>query len=433
MTERKARKFTREELYDHVWTRPVAQLAEEWGLSNVGLAKLCRRHQVPLPYRGYWARKAAGQTPRPLPLPQPRGESHEDIWVFETPLPAILPPDPEIDQAISQEAMNGADVVPADLRGAHDLVRQCREALKDAGPDNYGRVGPRWNRHSPLAVNVGPASVNRVLRISDAIIRGALRRGYKLDTTDPRDTVKIVVRGCGFRFSFEEPSKLKKEVPEPPTRRIAASPAVRIYQHRRYAPSGRLKLHLGAYGDKVRTLWEDTETQQVEDCLADFFRSLAIAAVYAERRPDRRKVDIPDRQGAGDYAELRQPRTALGLPRPIDRRIDLERHPATGPHYESAPAGHHAGSGLECPETAAGIRLGPTPAYRARLPGGLGRSESRWKPLQTPLAQRPQRIGPIPEVHGGPRSRSQWGLGGQTPRNSGVFHQHRQKRSDGMD
>jgi hypothetical protein len=31
------------------------------GLSDVGLAKICDRHRVPTPPRGYWAKKEAGK------------------------------------------------------------------------------------------------------------------------------------------------------------------------------------------------------------------------------------------------------------------------------------------------------------------------------------------------------------------------------------
>jgi hypothetical protein len=52
--------LTRQELYDRVWTEPVDTLAKQFGISNVGLGKACRRHNIPVPPRGYWARKAAG-------------------------------------------------------------------------------------------------------------------------------------------------------------------------------------------------------------------------------------------------------------------------------------------------------------------------------------------------------------------------------------
>jgi hypothetical protein len=59
---------TRDELYKLVWSMPVLRAAVRFGISDVALAKQCRRQQVPLPPRGYWARKAAGQDVRPTPL-----------------------------------------------------------------------------------------------------------------------------------------------------------------------------------------------------------------------------------------------------------------------------------------------------------------------------------------------------------------------------
>jgi hypothetical protein len=59
--------FTRQALYDRVWTEPMRTIAAELGVSDVGLAKACRTAGVPTPPRGWWARKQFG---KPLP---PRG------------------------------------------------------------------------------------------------------------------------------------------------------------------------------------------------------------------------------------------------------------------------------------------------------------------------------------------------------------------------
>ena len=47
--------FTREDLFDKVWTTPVLRLAQEIGISDVALAKACRKANIPLPARGHWA------------------------------------------------------------------------------------------------------------------------------------------------------------------------------------------------------------------------------------------------------------------------------------------------------------------------------------------------------------------------------------------
>jgi hypothetical protein len=44
-------------------------LAAEYGVSDVALAKVCKRLGVPKPGIGYWNRVQHGQTPRRPPLP----------------------------------------------------------------------------------------------------------------------------------------------------------------------------------------------------------------------------------------------------------------------------------------------------------------------------------------------------------------------------
>lgn len=60
----------RETLYEQVWTVPTTQLALMYGISDVGLAKVCRRHRIPRPPRGYWARIESGQRIPRTPLPK---------------------------------------------------------------------------------------------------------------------------------------------------------------------------------------------------------------------------------------------------------------------------------------------------------------------------------------------------------------------------
>lgn len=54
------REFTRRQLYDLVWSHPMSKVAADLGISDVGLAKTYRKHRVPTPGRGYWARLVAG-------------------------------------------------------------------------------------------------------------------------------------------------------------------------------------------------------------------------------------------------------------------------------------------------------------------------------------------------------------------------------------
>ena len=53
--------FTRKELYDLIWSQPMMVVAASVGISDVALAKHCKKANIPVPSRGYWARKHAGK------------------------------------------------------------------------------------------------------------------------------------------------------------------------------------------------------------------------------------------------------------------------------------------------------------------------------------------------------------------------------------
>jgi hypothetical protein len=75
-------RLTRKELYEKVWSQPVRTLAKEFGISDVGLKKTCKRHDIPTPGVGYWAKVEHGKTVRREKLPPAkRGES--DIIVIK--------------------------------------------------------------------------------------------------------------------------------------------------------------------------------------------------------------------------------------------------------------------------------------------------------------------------------------------------------------
>jgi hypothetical protein len=65
----RAHYVTREFLHQLVWESPVSEVAARFGVTDVGLAKACRRAAIPIPARGYWARLEAGRRIDPAPLP----------------------------------------------------------------------------------------------------------------------------------------------------------------------------------------------------------------------------------------------------------------------------------------------------------------------------------------------------------------------------
>ena len=62
--------YDREKLYEEVWAEPVTKVAERYGISDVAIAKVCRKMNIPVPGRGYWNKVNNGQILKKISLPE---------------------------------------------------------------------------------------------------------------------------------------------------------------------------------------------------------------------------------------------------------------------------------------------------------------------------------------------------------------------------
>ena len=57
-------------VFDGVWSKPIAKVARRYGMPAVELLQACKELEIPMPPRGYWTKKKAGQpVPRRPRLP----------------------------------------------------------------------------------------------------------------------------------------------------------------------------------------------------------------------------------------------------------------------------------------------------------------------------------------------------------------------------
>lgn len=83
--------YNREELYQRVWAQPMQRIAKEYGVSDVALARACKRRGVPVPGVGYWAKKAAGKpVPEQPPLPPEQTDSKRAVSPGHSRLNSLL-------------------------------------------------------------------------------------------------------------------------------------------------------------------------------------------------------------------------------------------------------------------------------------------------------------------------------------------------------
>ncbi len=298
-------RVSREELYEKIWTEPVRTVAKGFGLSDVALAKQCKRLKIPLPGRGYWSKKAAGKNVRRHPLPAlPPNDAVTPRAKTFSPPPVIA--DPELPGPVADQIAFEADpantiVVREDLRSPHSLVKATRDVLEGKGRAESWRVG----RQPRLDIDVSKAQFRRALRIMDALIKAFEARGWKVDLGSGDDR-KSYVTILGQRLPFGIREMLKK-IANPP-----AKPE-RLSDGRMYTPwqaeyrdehSGLLAFVIRHdRGHGVLKSWGETKTRRLEERLGDFIISL-VRAAYEDLKAERRRVER-ERQ-AEEAAERRR-------------------------------------------------------------------------------------------------------------------------------
>jgi hypothetical protein len=153
-------KMSRTDLYERVWTTPLT-LAKELGLSDVGLAKLCRQHDIPLPGRGYWVRMQFGKKQERTALPDAKDATAETIVITAPESRSYekdLPPRPSSILTVQ---------IPEGDRREHPIASKIAKAFVKARPDDKRILVPQSGQIS--AVGLTSDSLSRGLRLLDAL------------------------------------------------------------------------------------------------------------------------------------------------------------------------------------------------------------------------------------------------------------------------
>lgn len=300
--------LTRKQLYDQVWSKPMTKLARDYGLSDVGLAKVCKRHDIPRPPPGYWAKKRVGKNPRKSPLPRPDEEGSINLREASEAEKAAAERAASVPK---HEAPAGPLVTIAEtLRGAHRLVSEANEQLQGAKVDDSGLlVTPDG---LSLNIRVSRTSQRRALLILDAILKNCEQRGYQTSAGP-----KIQIQGQELTFSITEHTEIvREEEPEPDLSGRYSFHYNRFRQNRK--PSGKFTLqidHVGYLPVQTRHAWRDTEKHRVEDrlnqCVAALISIAEQKKQHQEEEERRRKAENEAQKKRQEEAERRAERRKL--------------------------------------------------------------------------------------------------------------------------
>lgn len=286
------RGLTRKELYELVWSEPVQALAERFGMSDRGLSKLCERHAIPTPGRGYWRQKETGHPARRLPLPKLH-PTHQGLATVQLPEPPVIvqpipkpepPPDPpRVGAQRTFEAANPILVGELSDR-PHPLVRATRAGLRKLKDDSSGRVHASGDLSLSLAVTA--STRDRGLRILEAMCRAFKQRGWSVAARqgDHRDS-QVEVHGVKIAFSLEERLR-QQERPKPKPIDRLLQPSLMFQERHEYIPTGELVLKAW-HNTWSKSKWRDGKRQRVEAKLNDFMITVvAIADAYIRWKED---------------------------------------------------------------------------------------------------------------------------------------------------
>jgi hypothetical protein len=293
-------KWDRHELYQKVWEFPLRKLAEEYGVSDVGLAKVCRKLHIPLPGLGHWTKIACGhKIPRP-PLPEVN-----DLPILirhirkpETPL---LPEDsPELEKM----ARIAAGAVPAVAKAmlGHPLIQKTKAVLNGARTNDRGIL---WAGREVdwLDLRVSKDCLPRALGIMAALIHMLEQEGFQVVVEKKTsESTSAIVCGEQIRFGVIERSRQIKSA-------AVSGSSGYVYNSIRLEPTGMLSIEVwNYYSGGPQKAWRDRDSMRVEEqlprCVAGMMR---IALKQRAERRAREEEELARQTKIDEVtAELRQ-------------------------------------------------------------------------------------------------------------------------------
>ena len=196
------------------------------------------------------------------------------------------------------------------------MVRRALRLLRKTDERGYHVT----REHPCLEIHVTTASLDRALRIFDALLKACRARGWPVEcqADSPWDT-QVTVLGEVIPIGIDEKVRTIRAPKEPFETRDWLKPQPKDT----YEPTGKLTLWLGAnrpYYGHERT-WSDGKRQRIETCLTDVI--IGFVEVVEARRAARREAEERRRQLAED--ERRRQEAAARWEREKDRREEFKR------------------------------------------------------------------------------------------------------------
>jgi hypothetical protein len=280
-------RISREKLYEKVWTAPLRRLAPEFGISDVGLAKICKRYSIPLPGPGYWTRVQFGKNPSRIPLPSSENvvSSQTEIVIHPTPANEILK-DLKNELLLEPIRVQLSDSEPV----SHPFAVRTQKLLSRTTKDEHGLLISKTGLASHILVS--ETALPRALRVLSGLLRVLEEHDFILRWPKEEGS-RLCVLVMGEELSLTISEKIDAVAHTLTEQEIARQKRGQwIYPPKwDYLLTGNLRLSIEGAPQRVRHSWGDGAKQRVENCIGKFVSSLSIVAEARkkEREESRRR------------------------------------------------------------------------------------------------------------------------------------------------
>jgi hypothetical protein len=286
MPNDRPRTVTRKELYELVWGTPMARLAEEFGVSGNGLAKACRRLQVPYPPRGYWAKKEAGKPVGRTKLPRARSDTLASTEIRPSPVDASpKKSEPPNTTALSAAALVTGLAVPERTTKLHPLIQgwieQHRREQKEQEHDDE-RLG--FAIFGPLP-DLTERDIYR-FRVTSALLTGVEKAGGETVAAPIDGKLVFSVSDHVIECSVVE----KMEQSLKPREKRKAWTAYPGHHRSDLASTGFLRVTIKTWLGGRKPQWVETERRKMSNLLPEIVGEI-IATAPALERLDREREE----------------------------------------------------------------------------------------------------------------------------------------------
>ena len=271
-----------EELHRLVWETPMVRLGERFGISGNGLAKICRRLDIPYPPRGHWAKKAAGHKVMTVPLPAAQSNTPASVRISPTEPEGLVDPNSPVQQALDDARSKTVSLhVPERLNRPHAIIagwladheRRKQEAKRERDP---------WRRDLLRPVEFSEQDRRRH-RILDALLKELERQGVRIIQGDYR-ALSAEVAGEKIEFELREKQKqIRRPLTEKERER---EPWNKSGMKQELQPSGFLVFAIKTYlVGSLRREWLEKASKPMEDLLPEIVATfIAAGPLLAEQR-----------------------------------------------------------------------------------------------------------------------------------------------------